>query len=242
MYKPIIQQMVNYKFFTILYLFVFTIMTYAQKTNSTLVNIIQNNNTELSTINQLIVVYNQQTNDNKAVLYALEKKNESWIVKYGPIDACIGRNGFALPNEKHEGDGKSPYGFFSFGQLFSYRKKIKTTLPFIQTTSDDKWIDDPTSDAYNTYLRGETNAKSYENLLLKSDAYKYCMVINYNTTPIVKGKGSAIFFHVGQQPTAGCVAISEKNMVRILKWMKKKYNPSILMGTIEELLEGNKPH
>jgi len=162
------------------------------------------------------------------------------VITYGPIDAHIGRNGFALRGTKLEGDGKTPTGLFTFGQLFSYQQNIKSKLPFIQTTKEDKWIDDPTSDAYNTYLRGETNAKSYENLLLKSDAYKYCMVINYNTQPVVKGKGSAIFFHLGQQPTSGCVAIPEKNMLSLLKWMKKKDHPSILMGTTNELLEGKK--
>jgi hypothetical protein len=37
-----------------------------------------------------------------------------------------------------------------------------------QTTAEDKWIDDPKSDQY-TYVKGATDAKSYENLLLKND-------------------------------------------------------------------------
>ena len=60
----------------------------------------------------------------------------------------------------------------------------------------DKWIDDSSSNDYNKYVRGATTAKSFENLKLKSIDYKYCMVIEYNTHPVIKGKGSAIFFHV----------------------------------------------
>ena len=81
----------------------------------------------------------------------------------------------------------------------------------------------------NTYVRGATQAKSYENLLLSSIDYKYCMVIEYNTNPVIKGKGSAIFFHITSNqypPTAGCVAVKEQDMLRILAWLdprKKKY-------------------
>lgn len=192
-------------------------------------------------IDQLIVVYNYQIDSYSAVLVALEKINTGWKVKYQPMKAGVGCNGFASPETKYEGDGKSPSGFFRFGQLFSYEQNCNTKLQYIQTAKEDKWIDDPESDDYNTYVRGETNAKSYENLLLRSDAYKYCMLIEYNTHPVVKGKGSAIFFHLGEEipgSTAGCVAINETNMKLILSWMDPKLKPSIIMGNIELLNSG----
>lgn len=110
-----------------------------------------------------------------------------------------------------------------------------------QTTKDDKWIDDVNSADYNKYISGFTTAKSFENLLLKNDAYKYCMVIEYNTNPIIKGKGSAIFFHLGiKKPffTAGCVAIDEDTMKSIIHWLDPKKNPSIIMGNLAELQKG----
>jgi hypothetical protein len=48
--------------------------------------------------------------------------------------------------------------------------------------AEDKWIDDPKSE--HTYVKGATDAKSYENLLLKNDAYNIVMVIEYNTTQL----------------------------------------------------------
>ena len=63
--------------------------------------------------------------------------------------------------------------------------------------------------------------KSAEHLYDHKIAYKYGLVINYNTENIMKGKGSAIFFHVSTNgPTHGCVSVDEDTMVKILKILK----------------------
>ncbi len=204
--------------------------------------IIKSNESMLDSLEQLLVVFNAAPENYQATLVAMEKTKNGWIAKSNPIPASIGRNGFANPGEKREGDGKSPTGLFGLGQLFCYEQNVKTSIPFIQTTDADKWIDDPGSKDYNKHIRGETDAKSYENLKLRSNAYKYCMVIEYNTHPVVKNMGSAIFFHLGSEyePTSGCVAIDEKNMKFILTWLHPKYKPAIIMGTETILLNGLK--
>ena len=205
--------------------------------------IVNENNHLLNNCKQLLVVYNEKPEDHRAVLAVLEKKDKGWKHKLNPVHAEVGKKGFAESNKKIEGDGKSPTGLFTLGHLFSYEKAVKTKMPYSQTTEEDKWIDDPDSKDYNRYVRGETNAKSHENLKLQNDFYKYCMVINYNTNPAVKGKGSAIFFHLSEDPpgsTAGCVSIAEKNMLWILEWMNPELNPSILMGNKKELAAGLK--
>ena len=196
------------------------------------------NKSKLDNSEQLLVVYNYRPESYSAFLVALEKKGQKWVVKYTPTEAGIGKNGFASPITKREGDGKSPTGIFRLGKLFTYEKQLNTLLDYQQTSKEDKWIDDPNSDDYNKYVKGATNAKSYENLLLKNDAYKYCMVIEYNSNPVIKGKGSAIFFHLGvKKPyfTAGCVAINEENMKLIINWLNPKLNPTIIMGTFTVL-------
>ena len=192
-------------------------------------------------VRQLVVVFNSASADHHANLLTFEKTEEGWQPVFEVMQAGIGENGFAPINEKVEGDGKSPTGIFALGQLFTYLDSADTKMPFQKTNAEDKWIDDPESENYNRYVQGETDAQSYENLLLKSDAYKYCMVIEYNTNPVVKGKGSAIFFHLnktGNESTAGCVAITEENMLRVLKWLDPKSNPHIIMGNKDELLSG----
>lgn len=195
----------------------------------------------LENSSQLLVVFNENPENFTAVLVALEKKDQSWVVKQEPIEAGIGKRGFALPNKKIEGDGKSPTGIFKIGKLFSYQKQIETLLENQQTTKEDKWIDDVNSPDYNKHVSGATNAKSYENLLLNTDVYKYCTVIEYNTNPVVKGKGSAIFFHLALNPsffTLGCVAIKEEYMKLIINWLDSKENPIIIMGNLDVLKAG----
>ncbi len=192
-------------------------------------------------VRQALVVFNSAPDNHQANLLAYEKTEQGWQPVFEVIPAGIGENGFAPPNEKVEGDGKSPTGIFALGRLFTYMDSADTKMSYQKTTATDKWIDDPESEDYNRYVQGGTDAKSYENLLLKSNAYKYCMVIEYNTIPVVKGKGSAIFFHLnktGNESTAGCVAITEGNMLRVLKWLDPKSNPHIIMGNKDELLSG----
>ena len=178
----------------------------------------------LLTAQQLIIVW-QRPGDSlhHAWLTVWERKGPHWKKIKHSVRAAVGKNGIAAAGTKIEGDGKTPAGWYNLGRLFSYLSTVSTSLPVTQLTKADKWIDDPASPAYNQYVRGETTAASYENLLLKSDDYKYCMVIEYNTQPVVSGKGSAIFFHLSNPemgPTAGCVAIPEKHMLPILQWMQ----------------------
>jgi L,D-peptidoglycan transpeptidase YkuD (ErfK/YbiS/YcfS/YnhG family) len=57
------------------------------------------------------------------------------------------------------------------------------------------------------------------------------MVLNYNTKPIIKNKGSAIFIHVANnnyKPTAGCVGIKKCDLIKLLSIIKK--NNKIKIG------------
>ena len=186
-------------------------------------------------VDQLLVVFREHYSDMK--LAGVEKENGIWKLKLAPVRASIGRNGLIYAPGKKEGDGCTPSGIFALGELFSYEPTIPSNLPFTQSTPEDKWIDDTASNDYNKHIRGVTNAKSYENLLLKSIHYKYCMVIEYNTNPIVKGKGSAIFFHVADEKysaTAGCVAIKESDMLQYLNWLQSNKRKAIWIMADEE--------
>ena len=222
----------------VILLFSFGCMS-SKKQNAATQNLLENNKAFINEdVSQLIVVFNEVAGDHLATLVAMERADKSWQPAFESIPAIIGSNGFAMPGEKREGDGKSPVGLFKLGQLFTYELNVDTQMPFAQSTPEDKWIDDPESPDYNRHVRGPTSANTYENLKLKSDHYKYCMVIRYNTDPVVKGKGSAIFLHLREpedEATAGCIAISEPDMLQLLKWLDPKKHPMILMGTMQGL-------
>ncbi len=221
-----------------------TINLYSQISDNTIDNAIliaEKNKSKLENTNQLLVVYNNKPESYNAVFVALEKIEDHWVVKQNPIEAGIGKNGFAFPQNKIEGDGKSPTGIFKLGKLFSYEKQNNTLLENYITTKYDKWIDDINSADYNKYVKGATTAKTFENLLLSNDSYKFCLVIEFNTNPVIKGKGSAIFLHlVTKVPyfTAGCVAIKEEYMRSLIDWLDPKQNPKIVMGNLDVLKSG----
>ncbi len=204
-------------------------------TIQTIVNEWNQHHLNFDGVEQMVVVYRENFQDMK--LAGVERNNNKWQVQLNAVRASIGRNGLIDAAHKAEGDGCTPTGIYALGQLFSYEANIATRIPFIQTNSEDKWVDDVNSPQYNQYVHGATTAKSFENLLLKSVHYKYCMVIEYNTHPIVKGKGSAIFFHVADEKysaTAGCVAIAEKDMLQYLKWLDPKKKTAIFVFADDE--------
>lgn len=170
-------------------------------------------------------------------IYPLEKTDSSWRQAMAPLDAVIGRNGFAPPGEKREGDGRTPSGLFRLKTAFGYPPSVPTQMPYRQSQEDDLWIDDPNDPDYNRLIRqNQTKAASYEKMKREDDLYKYGIVIEYNTDPVIKGFGSAIFLHVwagANSTTAGCVAASEKDILKILGWLNPAKNPVMLINPDE---------
>lgn len=171
---------------------------------------------------------------NSRKVYALEKSDVGWRQAMAPMNAVIGRNGFAKVGEKREGDGRTPSGLYRLGTAFGYAESAVTKMPYRQALADDLWIDDPNAPDYNRWVKqGRTRAASYEKMKRDDDFYKYGIVIEYNTDPVIKGYGSAIFFHIwasAKSTTAGCVAVSEEDILTILAWLKPAANPVILIN------------
>jgi L,D-peptidoglycan transpeptidase YkuD (ErfK/YbiS/YcfS/YnhG family) len=167
-------------------------------------------------------------------VYALERAGSGWRQAMEPFDASIGRNGFAPYGEKREGDGRTPSGLYRLGTAFGYAESAATKMPYRQSLPDDVWIDDPNAPDYNRRVsQSQTRALSFEKMKRADHLYKYGMVIEYNTDPVIKGHGSAIFLHIWAGPkltTAGCVAVSEDNLLRILNWLDPAAKPAILIN------------
>jgi L,D-peptidoglycan transpeptidase YkuD (ErfK/YbiS/YcfS/YnhG family) len=52
----------------------------------------------------------------------------------------------------------------------------------------------------------------------------------------VIGRGSAIFLHVnGKGSTAGCVSITQANMISILRWLDPGQRPRIVMAPASDI-------
>ncbi|HOG10580.1 MAG TPA: L,D-transpeptidase family protein [Smithella sp.] len=170
----------------------------------------------------------------RTIVYVMEQREGNWSAVSPPMDAVIGRNGFAPPGEKREGDGKTPSGIFPLVMAFGYADSANTKMLYRQIKEDDIWVDDSEAADYNRWTKQSvTQSTSYERMKRDDDLYKYGIVIAYNTDPVVQGRGSAIFVHVWKDksvPTAGCVAVSEENILRLLHWLDPAAAPLIIMG------------
>lgn len=183
---------------------------------------------------QAVLVKKNEEEIFKAVLTLWQKKEGEWVLFSAlPTKAVMGRNGFAKEGEKEEGDGKTPSGVYALIRSFGYEEGVSTKLDYRQAGQDDFWVDDPQSPQYNQWIKETPHAKSFERLKRDDELYKYAVVIEYNTEPVVAGKGSAIFLHIWRaedKPTAGCVAVSEGDMIQLLQWLDPSQNPMILLG------------
>ena len=85
------------------------------------------------------------------------------------------------------------------------------------------WCDDPTSHFYNKQIKLPA-VVGHEKLYRNDNLYDLIAVLNYNTAPIIKNKGSAIFIHIAKKnlnKTKGCVAIKKENLIYLLSKIKK---------------------
>ena len=145
----------------------------------------------------------------------IKLKNKFLYFRKYKIKCAIGKRG--ITSKKAEGDYKTPSGLFHFSSIF-YRKdrirKIKSSLTKIAINKNMGWCDDSNSKSYNKLIKFPFTPGA-EKLWLRNNIYDVIIIINYNTKPIIKKKGSAIFLHIAKKnyaPTKGCVAISKKDM------------------------------
>ena len=64
----------------------------------------------------------------------------------------------------------------------------------------------------------------HEKLNRRDDKYNYFILIKNNYKKTIKGSGSAIFIHLTKnyKPTAGCIALNEKDFLIMIKLINKK--------------------
>ncbi len=135
------------------------------------------------------------------------------------IPCSLGRNG--VTRFKREGDGKTPAGTFALIGGYWRRDRLRppgAALRLEPIKANMGWCDDPADANYNRLLRLPARAR-HEELLRADGLYDVVLLLDHNQAPRVRGHGSAIFFHLTRDkmdPTAGCVAISRAQMLRLL--------------------------
>ncbi len=144
---------------------------------------------------------------------------------------CIGKKGSTI--NKKEGDNKTPKGTFKIENLYFRKDRLKkplTSLKCIEIKKNMGWCDDVRfPKKYNKLIKIEKKIR-HEKLIRKDHKYDFLIPIKYNFEKPMTGLGSCIFIHLTRNftPTAGCVALKEKDFLIMLKLIKRNSKIKII--------------
>ena len=155
----------------------------------------------------------------------IKLKNKDTLIFDDFIFQCsIGKNG--KKTNKIEGDKTTPKGTFLLKEVY-YRadrvKNLKTKLNLKKIYPNMGWCDDPLSKKYNSLIKTKSNFH-HEKMFRKDHKYDVVIVLDYNLKKPIPYKGSAIFIHLTRnyKSTNGCISLSKKDLLILLRLISKK--------------------
>jgi D-alanyl-D-alanine dipeptidase len=208
-----------------------------------------NLNTRFNT-SQLIVVNTASWNKIEGKMSVYEYDGNYWQPVFTEIPIVTGRSGMAWGKGLHkqelnkgklkmEGDGNSPAGIFQLSGLFGY-EDIASKMNSLKVDNKTFCVDDSKSAYYNKIVKSDTVKKDWnsaETMRMKSDVYKFGIFVDYNVKPAIPNMGSCIFMHIWggrTKPTAGCTAMKESDILKLIGFLDKKKNPILVQVPISE--------
>jgi D-alanyl-D-alanine dipeptidase len=204
---------------------------------------------------QLVVVTTPNWSSTTGTLqrFGRATTGSQWRALDRPVPVVVGRTGIAWGvgfddastegPHKHEGDGKAPAGIFPLDTAFGFAPpdSIQSVrLPYVQLVPTTDCVDDTASLHYNTVVDRATAPRvdwnSAEHMRQVAQ-YKIGVIVGYNASPPVKGRGSCIFLHIWAGPdshTAGCTAFDEVKLGEVMRWLDPGKRPLLVQLTAEE--------
>jgi L,D-peptidoglycan transpeptidase YkuD (ErfK/YbiS/YcfS/YnhG family) len=181
---------------------------------------------------QLVTVDAPSARSTTAVVRVWRRQGTCWHEVAGPWPASVGYNGVSANHR--EGDGTTPLGTFPIGAVaYGVAPDPGTAFAYHRLVCGDWWDEDPSSPEYNHFEHVACGAKpnfggGSEALWLDTRAYAHFLVVDYNTDPIIPGRGSGIFVHddIGG-PTNGCVSLPPADLVALMRLLSPNNHPEI---------------
>ena len=169
--------------------------------------------------------------------------DSNWKQHGSTIPVVVGKAGLAWGhgvaaenNEpfKKEGDHKAPAGIFVLHGVFGYAPRAQTKMRYLALSPNIVGVDDPESRYYNQLIDKtkitKTDWRTAEEMFRKDDLYKWGVIVDHNVRA-KPGAGSCIFLHIWKNsttPTAGCTAMSEKNILDLIRWLDPAFAPLLV--------------
>jgi D-alanyl-D-alanine dipeptidase len=207
---------------------------------------------------QLVVVTTPSWSSTIGTMMRFERATTSsaWRRVDITIPLVVGRTGIAwgvgFDNvssdgpHKREGDGKSPAGIFGLDTAFGFasRESVPNVrLPYVQLLPTTDCVDDTASAHYNTVVDRRTvdrvDWNSAEHMR-EVPQYRIGVIVGYNSSPPVKGRGSCIFLHIWAGPdshTAGCTAFDEAKLREVIEWLDPRKRPLFVQLTADQYIK-----
>ncbi len=138
---------------------------------------------------------------------------------------------------KREGDWRSPAGVFELYAVFGLASPDRMgwlRMPYRPVRDDTEAVDDPKSRYYNRIVDRQTVARPdwvhKESMHRVGGRYRVGLMVEHNWDQR-PGAGSCIFLHVWAGPgqtTAGCTAMSERDLRTLLHWLDASRKPVLV--------------
>ena len=203
---------------------------------------------------QMLVVATADWDAVPGTLQRYERANphKKWKKAGTPVPVVVAKNGLgwgagvttegdfevrdAADPVKHEGDSRAPAGLFRLGTAFGYAPQEQPAwkMPYVSLTPTVECVDDIRSKFYNQVVDRATVSpdwNSSEHMLYSNGQYRWGLVVNHNTDPVVPGTGSCIFMHIGLgtgEGTVGCTAMAQENLETMIGWLDQSKKPLLL--------------
>jgi L,D-peptidoglycan transpeptidase YkuD (ErfK/YbiS/YcfS/YnhG family) len=197
---------------------------------------------------QLIRVVTDDWNVPTGTLTRWEREaDHPWKMVGSPIPVVVGSAGLGWGRGRHaavtpdgdpvkrEGDGRGPAGVFELGTAFGYAAHAKLQFPYKVLTDRSVCVDDPDAPEYNRIIEAPDRPpwKSGEQMNRMGQAYRWGVVIEHNTAPVLPSAGSCTFLHAhGRRatPTTGCTAMAPIEIQALLAWLSRRANPVLVQA------------
>lgn len=210
---------------------------------------------EIDASQELVVVVTPSWTSTVGTMTRFERATptSAWSRIAAPIPLVVGRTGIAWGvgfddvssdgPHKHEGDGKAPAGMFPLDTAFGFAPRDSmqnVRLPYVQLLPTTDCVDDTASTHYNTVVdraavsRVDWNSAEHMRQVAQ---YKTGVIVGYNASLPVKGRGSCIFLHIWAGPdshTAGCTAFDEAKLREVMLWLDPDKRPVLVQLTADE--------
>ena len=202
---------------------------------------------------QVIVVTAKNSRTSYATVRAYERRADgTWRSVLGATPARIGYSGMVPASDRRQGTGKTPIGAFPIVTTFGRLANPGTEMPYVKFDRNDAWTYNPRSPStYNLFQTANRSWRSFgdyvEQLWSYGGQYNYVAVMDYNlpkgeirtgpdgvrraANPANTRKGGGIFLHVSNgKPTAGCIAIPQAQMAKVMRWLHPAKQPIVVVA------------